>query len=1111
MRGGSIRATYLSSPPPPPAVCHLKGDFFQFEEAFSSHLSSSSSFSLSLKNSTFFKTHPERLIVVPLFHLRSFSSSSFSSSSSFCIRSPSSPSSSSSLPVRWRHPSSPSSSTGPVSRDLDERQRDFSSLFSSSLRKLYSFQENLETGSSPRERRKVRKKEGVFRETREGDLLGAPERKRERSDRGRERWKEKLNRKGRRRGLVCTEKSAFSLSPSFSSLSQSRDLFSLSPRRHHLHQSRLLSQKKISSLYQSPFNSRFSSTDKIHFKDLGRQVSIHSGNTRADLPDLSLSSSSSLSSSFLSSLSSSSSSSSSTCFPSVSSSPSSSSLPHSSSSSPFSSSSSSSLLCPFSSVSSFSFFLTPCPLHVFYPLTPSSFLSSSSFSFHPSFSRFCLAHPIFLPSSVFLSCKSSFSSFYHTSRRRDPFRAVAESQLEKSEVSIHSPRVYGHLYQPRSGSEKRLHKSCVQDVPLYLLPALNERNLLSQNALKKKKSYLSLKQSSMKRQLNEEEKEEDELLSSPPSLPPQFLKILKKDGPVAPSSHLYALDGENPHEETDEAVREYLLRSLLRLLATVRIQQQRMKREKTSLSSSSSASRTSSSSSCNSLQKKKKRSQEDQKEEEERFTSLCGERRKYTEAKEKKRREEERKDEENEEEKRKRTRERRKRKEDEEEERMNGEIERTEEKKKKKVLFSCRRPLDLTRENLNLLDQQILKCIDTWTAPEIGLLLQTRRELRESLSFYPPLPRQNLRREDQEEEEAIKEEKRRREREQEEGEEEEREITRMLLRTLVYKKDQPFSQYASLYALRSLVEAPKHKDKTPSDEDNRDIDDLQLVDAIMKKVERNLAKCDLEVLARIANAVSSIPIPLSSSSSADDGMSLSLDLGERERRHSQLGEVGRDEQERLKHLEVEEEKEEGEGERRVKNEKKKEEEQQWNRLIDNRCRFLQAVAQHIYDTAFPLPAKQDPSASSPPLLLSSPAHSSSFRLSLRSHSSSSPSSSFSTGDRSWTPSRVFMILTAFSRTPQIPLSILLPLYDTLKPKVFAFKLHFSQAMLAGILYAYARLGTAEEMKTVEIFSALGKELIKSIETVDAGVLGVVMNAYATAGVVHKEFLKVVRQ
>ncbi|KFH10680.1 hypothetical protein TGMAS_249215 [Toxoplasma gondii MAS] len=710
--------------------------------------------------------------------------------------------------------------------------------------------------------------------------------------------------------------------------------------------------------------------------------------------------------------------------------------------------------------------------------------------------------------------------FYQSDRQR----AAAEAQLEKREAAVYAPRSFGQLYEPRSARSKKVHRQWVKEVPFYLQPAVAERNALikSQRALSADsfRSRYSQNASSLTTQNSE--------------MPPQLAKIFERS------------------RDQEASSREEILFTLLRLLSSVRLRQkaakQRSERAREGLAQVSEG------------------------------EEVKGENPART-----------------------------------------GEA----------VAIP-----GLDKENLSALDQRIMEYIDSWTVSDIGLLLVTRRELRDCLSRSRTRGRDHSTDFD-------------------EGDEK---LTRALLRRLVFQRGQPFSQYASLYALQALLHLSQSRQlrsthaalKTrrgegagvaasdgfggreegkeeghPATEglgktagvrgrgqdqnrlrDVNAFEDADMVNMIVKRVGRNMASCDLEILARIVNVLSSLPLPpkeitrksrqegedsqhssppWSSPAESQDGTTVqpaaeqeedpacamstvkrkmkdpdkegnpfvngvaSVDKkmdpeAERSARpttlatlcnsYQRVAPAGSEGSERNGHP--------GAGERGnletvsgINTEKT-----QASYLAD-RNGFLYAVATHIFTTAFtdseqrsaselantfasalpssPCPAADPPSpAQNSKGTCSTPAASASAASRQKALSSlttplwASPSSRGSRaapGDRSWTYSRLCILLAGLSRTGVIyP-----PLFYALKPMVVALRLQFPPPMLAALLVSYAHLGPADETGFVDLFGTLGRELVKGVRGMDVAVVGVAANAFANAGVLHQEWFAVVAE
>ncbi|KEP65714.1 UNVERIFIED_CONTAM: hypothetical protein HHA_249215 [Hammondia hammondi] len=709
--------------------------------------------------------------------------------------------------------------------------------------------------------------------------------------------------------------------------------------------------------------------------------------------------------------------------------------------------------------------------------------------------------------------------FYQSDRQR----ASAEAQLEKREAAVYAPRSFGQLYEPRSAHSKKVHRQWVKEVPFYLQPAVAERNALIKSqrasAADSFRSRYSPNASSLTNQNSE--------------MPPQLAKIFERS------------------RDQEASSREEILFTLLRLLSFVRLRQkaakQRSEREREGPAHMSEG-----------------------------------------------------------------------------EEVKGGSPARTGE--------AVAIP-GLDKENLRALDQRIMECIDSWTVSDVGLLLVTRRELRDCLSgsrahggdFSTDF------------------------------DESEEKVTRALLRRLVFQRGQPFSQYASLYALQALLHLSKSRQlrsrhaalKTRSgkgagaaasdgfygreegkeeghpateglaktggvrgrgEDQNRlqeadAFEDADMVNMIVKRVGRNMASCDLEILTRIVNVLSSLPLPpkeitrksrqegedsqhssppWSSPAESQDGATVppaavqeedpacamsalkrkmedpgregnpfvngaSVDKkmdpeAERSARrakpvmlcnsHQRVARADSEGRERNGHH-GEEERGNLETVSGINTEKTR------TSYLADRNGFLYAVATHIFTTAFTdseqrsaselattfasaLPSSPCPAADPP-----SPSHDSKGICSTPAASVSAASrrkalSSLTTplwaspsgrggraapGDRSWTYSRLCILLAGLSRTGVIyP-----PLFYALKPMVVALRLQFPPPMLAALLVSYAHLGPADETGFVDLFGTLGRELVKGVRGMDVAVVGVAANAFANAGVLHQEWFAVVAE
>ncbi|CBZ56116.1 conserved hypothetical protein [Neospora caninum Liverpool] len=539
----------------------------------------------------------------------------------------------------------------------------------------------------------------------------------------------------------------------------------------------------------------------------------------------------------------------------------------------------------------------------------------------------------------------------------------------------------------------------------------------------------------------------------------------------------------------------------------------------------------------------------------------------------------------------------------------------------------------LDRGNLDALDRRIMECIDSWTVPDLGLLLITRRELRDCLSLSKTPGGDSAEGLDQNEEN----------------------ITRTLLRRLAFQRGQPFSQYASLYALQALLhrsktrhaqrQAPARKNSVsrgeggsseteeheregrvaPSgahsreeaedrlrEKENEAFEDADMAIMIIKRVGRNMASCDLEILTRIVNVLSSLPPPKEAArrsgqeasrqskrfpepckSPAEPQGGPTAPLPTAEETEGSACAVAANKTQKAEHRGAEGgtpgdaifdqklDKSAAEGRTRdasaallpnpsrcvapagpegrgnghlfgvatrgnPENEVSGSHTETQTSFLTDRNDFLYAVAVHIFSTAFAdsekrsasdlattfasaLPPSPCPAAHAPsPRTLSATASSRSSHDSTSSASASAsvslsanrragaasaptplwaspPSGRVITGDRSWTYSRMCVLLAGLSRTGvTFP-----PLFYALKPMVVALRLQFPPPMLAALLVAYAHLGAADETGLVDLFGVLGRELVKGVRGMDVAVVGVAANAFANAGVLHQEWFSVV--
>ncbi|PFH38100.1 hypothetical protein BESB_004410 [Besnoitia besnoiti] len=758
------------------------------------------------------------------------------------------------------------------------------------------------------------------------------------------------------------------------------------------------------------------------------------------------------------------------------------------------------------------------------------------------------------PRGLHLSAQSldKFACVQKRSYQSDRQRAAAEAQLEKREAAVHAPRSFGQLYEPRTAQSKKVHKRWVKEVPFYLQPAVAERNALlkSQRGAQTLQGFRS---------------------RSSPAKPQAELPL-----------HLARIFEHS--RDPEAAAREDILFTLLRLLSGVRIGQKAARQK----------------------------------------SARAGEASKPGAA--------------------------------------GGE---QAEAGTKDYTPALAIP-GLDAGNLDALDRRIMECIDAWTAPDLGLLLVTRQELRDCLSHSrgcargpslqgaSPLPVEGYQRE------ALNK-----------GEDES--VTRALVRRLVSQRGQAFSQYASLYALQAFLHLAKAREErrrraglqahrtlaerahqlgeeAAAEEkrsgnsayaegermnllagrgvgcgrrgaqelqeiENEAFADAEMINVVIKRVGRNMASCDLEVLARIVHLLSSLPTPPTEtlrrvprgggpeparSSSDRRPARAGADAASRRRLEPSGGcgtavaeesarqsPTAADLAESVSSATVARDlpplpssrKPAGEGEEGSEatescsgevNRGAPESgasgfltERTPTTFLADRNAFLYAVATHVFATAFTeaernsasetasnfaaglrlaLPSTASPpfasfpapgggvspGASSPPGLgsvagVSSPNSPSSCPAPSASPRSRSGSSSSATpplwvakasrggagvavtGDRSWTYSRLSILLTGLTRTGVV----FPPLFYALKPMIVALRLQFPPPMLASLLVAYASLGAADETGCIDLFGTLGRELVKGVRDMDVGVVGVAANAFANAGVLHQEFFKVV--